>query len=365
MTRAAVLYEFGQPLVVEDIDVDPPRPGEVLVRMVASGVCHSDLHTIQGIHPLPLPVILGHEGAGVVEEVGEGIDNLRPGDHVILSWLPYCGRCRFCVTGRPALCDNLDWSNAGTMMDGSTRFHRGDVRLLHNTASSFAELTVVPAQTVVPVDRSLPLTELALLGCAVMTGTGAVLNTAAVRPGQSVAVVGCGGVGLSIVQGARIAGAGTIIAVDPVPSKLELAKRLGAKHAVNATTGDVREAVHEVVPGGVDYSFEALGRPETIETAISLVGKGGTTVLVGMAPPDARVPIDALTITLEERSIVGCWYGSCRPSSDFPRLLDFYRAGELDLASMVTASCRLEDVNDALAAMQRGEVARTVINYGQ
>lgn len=364
MTRAAVLYETGKPLVVEDIEVDPPRSGEVLVRMAASGVCHSDLHTIQGIHPLPLPVILGHEGAGVVEEVGDGADGLSPGDHVILSWLPYCGRCRFCVSGRPALCDNLDWSNAGTMMDGSTRFHRGDVRLLHNTASSFAERTVVPAQTVVPVDPSLPLTELALLGCAVMTGTGAVLNTAAVRPGESVAVVGCGGVGLSVVQGARIASADTIIAVDPVASKLGLARRLGATHTVDPCAGDVRQAVHDVVPDGVDYAFEALGRPETIETAIGLVGKGGTVVLVGMAPPEARVPIDALTITVEERRIAGCWYGSCRPSSDFPRLLGFYRAGKLDLSSMVTATCRLEDVNDALAAMERGEVARTVIDYG-
>lgn len=361
---AAVLYGFGEPLVVEEINVDPPRYGEVSVRMGASGVCHSDLHTAQGIHPASLPVILGHEGAGIVEDVGDGVEHLSVGDHVILSWLPYCGRCRFCASGRPALCAALAWSDAGTMRDGTTRFHRGDVPLRHYTASSFAELTVVPAQTAIPVDRSLPFTELALLGCAVMTGTGAVLNTAAVRPGETVAVVGCGGVGLSIVQGARIAGARTIVALDQVDWKLDLARHLGASDTINVASTDARAGLDEISPGGVDYSFEAIGRPETIEMALGLVARGGTAVLVGMAPPDARVPLDCLTLTVEERSIIGSWYGSCRPPTDFDRLIGFYQRGQIDVTSMITRTCRLEDVNEAFAAMQRGEVARTVIDYG-
>ncbi len=198
-----------------------------------------------------------------------------------------------------------------------------------------------------------------------MTGTGAVLNTASVRPGQSVAIVGCGGVGLSAVQGARIAGAGPIIAVDPVAGKRDLAKKLGATHAVDPSSGNLEDAVHEIAPGGVDYAFEALGRPETIEAAISLVGKGGTAVLVGMAPPGVSVGIDALTLTLEERSVVGCWYGSCRPGADFPRLLEFFCSGALDLASMVTTTCGLSGINGALDEMERGAVARTVIDYAK
>ncbi len=363
MPKAAVLYEFASPLVIEEIDVDPPEAGEVAVRMVASGVCHSDLHMQQGIHRCKVPAIIGHEGAGIVEAVGEGVRHLVPGDHVIMSWLPYCGRCRFCVSGRPELCDDLEWSDAGTMPDGGVRFSAGGRPILHSTTSSFSELTVVPAQTAIKVDESLDLVALALLGCAVMTGVGAVLNTAGVEAGASVAVVGCGGVGLSIVQGARIAGATTIVAVDPVESKRSLARRLGATHGIDPGAGDVGAALREIVPTGTDYAFEALGRPETIETAIGLIGKGGTAVLVGMAPPSARIPIDALMMTVQERTVKGSWYGSCRPSLDFPRLVDLYRTGALDLESMVSARCRLEEVNDAFAAMERGEVARTVIDY--
>jgi S-(hydroxymethyl)glutathione dehydrogenase/alcohol dehydrogenase len=361
---AAILYEFGAPLSIEDIDVDGPRAGEVMVRMAASGVCHSDLHIQQGIHPCPVPSVLGHEGAGIVTAVGTGVSDLRPGDHVILSWLPYCGRCRFCLSGRPALCDDLGWSDAGTMMDGTTRFSRDGRPIRHSTSSSFTEVTVVPAQTVIKVDESLDLVALALLGCAVMTGVGAVFNTARVRPGDSVAVVGCGGVGLSVVQGARIAGATTIVAIDPVEAKRELAQKLGATHAIAPGLGDVSSPLREILPAGADFAFEALGRPETIEAALGLAGKGGTTVLIGMAPPSAQVAISPLTMTLSEQVIKGCWYGSCRPPTDFSRLVGLYQNGALDLESMVTRKCRLEDVNDAFAAMERGEVARTVIDYG-
>ena len=361
--KAAVLYQFGSPLQVEEIDLDPPQRGEALVRFAASGVCHSDWHAAQGIHPPPLPVILGHEGAGVVEEVGEGVEQVRPGDHVVVSWLPYCGHCRFCTAGRSNLCDNLAWSDAGTMADGGIRFHKDGRRIHHNTSSSFAERSVVPAQTLIPVDRGLPLTELALLGCAVMTGVGAVFNTARVRPGESVAVVGCGGVGLNVIQGAAIAGAFPIIAIDVVASKLKLAGALGATHLVDTSKEAVEPAVARIAAHGVDYVFEALGKPATIELAIGLTGKGGTTVLVGMAPPDARIPLDALTMTCQARTVTGCWYGSCRPPRDFPLLIDLYRSGRLRLDALISTTCRLEDINTAFERMERGDVARTVIVY--
>ncbi len=359
--RAAILYEFDAPLVVGEVELDPPRQGEVLVKMAASGVCHSDLHVVQNIHPTVLPAILGHEGAGIVEEVGPGVTNVEPGDHVMLTWLPYCGRCRHCASGRPNRCENVAWYDA-TMEDGTCRFHIGERRIHHYNTSSFAERSVVPARTAIPVDPSLPLSELALMGCAVMTGVGAALNTAQVRPGDTVAVVGCGGVGLNVVQGARIGGASTIIAVDVVPAKLELARELGATHAVDASAVDAVEAVRDLSGGGVDYSFEAIGRPQTIELALQLTWRGGHAILVGMAPPDARIPLDALTLTLEERGIRGCWYGSCVPLRDFPLLIELYTSGKLRLDPMIT-TCSLDDVNEAFARMQAGETARSVIVY--
>jgi S-(hydroxymethyl)glutathione dehydrogenase/alcohol dehydrogenase len=359
--RAAVLHAFHEPLVIEELELDPPKAGEISVRMAASGVCHSDLHVVQNVHPTLLPVVLGHEGAAVVEEVGPGVTNVRPGDHVMLTWLPYCGRCRHCVRGTPNRCENVAWYDA-TLEDGTTRFHRDGRRIHHYNTSSFAERSVVPAQTAIPVDPSLPLVELALMGCAVMTGVGAALNTARIRPGQTAAVVGCGGVGLNVVQGCRIAGASRIVAVDVVPEKLELARELGATDTVDAGEGDAAEAVRDLTGGGVDFAFEAIGRPQTIELALSLTGRGGEAILVGMAPPDARIPLDALTLTLEERSVRGCWYGSCVPLRDFPVLVDLYRRGELRLDPMITR-CRLEDVNEAFARMERGETARSVIVY--
>lgn len=360
--KAAVLYEFDAPLVVEDVELDPPKSGEVLVRMAASGVCHSDLHVVQGIHPTSLPVILGHEGAGIVEEVGPGVQHVAPGDHVMLTWLPYCGHCRQCARGRPNLCENVAWYDA-TLQDGTCRFHRDGERIHHYNTSSFAERSVIPAQTAIPVDSSLPLAELALMGCAVMTGVGAVLNTARVRPGDSVAVVGCGGVGLNVIQGAAIAGAEPIVALDVVDEKLDLARELGATHGVNARWDNAAGAVRDLSAGGVDHAFEALGRPETIALTLELTGRGGQAVLIGMAPPDARVPLDALTATLEERVVRGCWYGSCQPLHDFPILVELYRAGKLRLDPLITR-IGLDDVNDAFARMEAGETARSVIVYG-
>lgn len=357
--RAAVQYAFGEPLVVEEVQLDPPREGEVLVGMAASGVCRSDWHTVQGIHPHPLPVILGHEGSAVVQEVGPGVDGLAPGDHVVLSWLPYCGACRRCVSGRPNLCERMERFDAGMLADGTSRMRVGDVPIHHNVPSSFAERAVVPANTAIAVDPGVPLDQVALLGCAVMTGVGAVLNTARVRPGQSVAVVGCGGVGLSAVQGARIAGASRVVAIDVVGSKLDLARDLGATDAVNARDTDPAAALE----GGVDVVIECLGHADTIELAATLTAPGGTTVLVGMAPPDARPGVPALDMTLGERTVAGCWYGSCVPPRDFPMLVDLVRTGLLRVDAMIGRTFPLDGINDALALFDRGEDRRSVLAF--
>ena len=359
--KAAVLYEYGAPLVIEELELDPPREGELLVRMAASGVCHSDLHTARGVHPTAVPTVLGHEGAGVVEEVGPGVTHVEPGDHVMLTWLPYCGRCRQCRRGRPNRCEDVAWYDT-TLADGTCRLHKDGQRIHHYNTSSFAERSVVPAQTAIPVDPDLPLTELALMGCAVMTGVGAALNTAGVRPGDTAVVVGCGGVGLNVVQGCAIGGATTIVAVDIVQSKLELARELGATHAVDAGVEDPIESVRDLTGGGADYAFEALGSPQTIELALQLTGRGGQAILVGMAPPDARIPVDALTLTVEERAVRGCWYGSCVPLRDFPILVDLYRSGRLRLDPLITR-CSLEDVNEAFRQIEAGSTARSVIVF--
>jgi Zn-dependent alcohol dehydrogenase len=359
--KAAVLYAPGAPLSVEEIAIDPPRAGEVLVRLGASGVCRSDWHIARGVHPTPLPVVLGHEGAGTIEAVGEDVTAVRPGDRVVLSWLPFCGGCRFCRDDRPVLCEDLAWSDAGTMRDGTTRLRRGATRIHHGTASTFAEKTVVPAQTAIPIDASIPFAQAALVGCAVLTGYGAVRNTARVRAGRAVAVLGCGGVGLAIVQAAALAGATPIVAIDPVPAKRALARELGATDAVDAAGGE--EAVRRLLPGGADVVFEALGEQETIALAIRLTGRGGETVLVGLAPPAARVPIDPLGMTFEEKRITGCLYGSCVPPRDVPAILDLVRTGRFRLDPLIGTTCRLEDINAAFESMARGGTARTVIVY--
>ena len=363
VAAAAVMTAPGAPLRVRDIVVDDPRTGEVLVRMAASGVCHSDLHTLDGVQPFPVPVVLGHEGAGVVEAVGPEVSHVRPGDHVMLSWLPACGRCRMCARGRPTLCEDLAWSDAGTMMDGTVRFHADGVAVHHYTTSTFSSLSVVPAQSCVPVADDLPLTELALMGCAVMTGFGAVHHTAQVRPGDRVAVIGCGGVGLNVVQAAALAGATTIVAVDISPRALELARGLGATATVCAPAGEAEAAVRSGAGGAVDCAFEALGRRDTIELALAVTGRGGQTVLIGMAAPGEPASIDPLAITVEERVVRGCWYGSCRPTVDLPVLVDLYRAGRIRLGA-ITQPIGLRDIDDAFAAMRAGRTGRAVVVFG-
>jgi S-(hydroxymethyl)glutathione dehydrogenase / alcohol dehydrogenase len=353
--RAAVLWDV-EDLRIEELDLDPPKAGEVAIRMAASGVCRSDYHAVHGVHLHAMPIVLGHEGSAVVEEVGEGVTELRPGNHVVCSWLPYCGSCRRCTSGRPAVCERLQVFDEGYLGDGTTRFFsKGNVRIRHNVPSSFAERSVVPANTVFPVDPALPLEQVALLGCAVMTGVGAVLNTAAVRPGDSVVVIGCGGVGLSAIQGARIAGAAPIVAVDVVGSKLRLAEELGATDTV--LSGRDEE------PAGFDHAFECLGRVETIEQAMRSVAPGGTVVLVGMARPEARVPLHALRTTVEEVTVAGSWYGSVVPPRDFPLLAHLLRFGELRLEPLIARTIRLDGIHDALARFEAGEETRSVIVY--
>lgn len=352
--RAAVLWDVDD-LRIQDIEIEPPKAGEALIRMAASGVCRSDLHTVRGVHRHAMPIVLGHEGSGVVEELGEGVTGLAPGDHVVCSWLPYCGSCRRCSAGRPTVCERLGVFDRGFLSDGTTRYASAGTRIHHNVPSSHAERSVVPATTLFPVDPALPLEQVALLGCAVMTGVGAVLNTAKVRPGDSVLVIGCGGVGLSAVQGARIAGASTIVAADVVGSKLELAKELGATETVLSGRDEL--------PGGFDHTIECLGRPETIEQALEAVAPGGTTVLVGMARPEVMVELDALGLTVQERTVVGSWYGSVVPPRDFPLLAHLLRFGELRLEPMIARTIALDGLPDALSRFERGEEARSVIVF--
>ncbi len=364
--KAAVLYAAGQPLQVEDVAVEDPHRGEVMVRVAAGGVCHSDLHVINGDLTAPLPVVLGHEGAGVVEKVGEGVDEFRPGDHVVLLWRASCGNCLYCLSGRPALCElgaGIRWS--GRLADGTSRFRRGDQEIRHHAGvSSFSELTVLPREGLVKIDPSVPLEKAAIVGCAVMTGVGAVINTARVEPGASMVVVGCGGVGLNAIQGGALAGAEKIIAVDVLDNKLEYARQFGATHLINASRVDPIEAVKEATGGrGADYAFEVIGNVKTIAQAYQMIRRGGTLVVVGVAPMGAEVAINASSIMLDEKTIRGSLYGSCQPKLDAPRMLNLYKAGKLKLDELISREYPLEQINDAFDALRRGDVARSIIRF--
>jgi S-(hydroxymethyl)glutathione dehydrogenase/alcohol dehydrogenase len=364
-TKAAVLEATGGSLRLAELEIAEPGANEIAIRVVACGLCHSDYSCIHGIVRVPLPVVLGHEAGGVVEAVGPGVTHLKAGDHVIVSLTPACGRCEFCVEEKPFLCSQM-FATLGncTMPDGTTRLSLG-VTGVHQLGGigGFAERAVVPAGCAVRVDADLPLDTICLIGCGVTTGVGAALNTAGVRPGTTVAVLGCGGVGLSVVQGARIAGAKTIVAVDPVPARRELAMTLGATHAVDPRGEESTRAVKKIVPGGVHYAFEVIGRPDTMAQAFAMVRPSGLAIVVGVTAPSDSVPIRAGGFQ-QQKAIVGSAYGSAVPRRDFPRFVDLYRKGELRLEPMITARIALEEVNEALAAMTRGEGARSVIQFG-
>jgi len=359
--RAAVFYEVGKPLVVEEVELAPPHSGEVLVRIAATGVCHSDLHYIKGDLTMPLPVVLGHEAAGVVEAVGDGVDSVRPGDHVVLLFAPACGHCRYCDSGRPHLCE-MRARVRGKMPDGTSRLRLAGRDLHHFTCvSSWAERAVVPASGVLPIGKDVPLAVAAMLGCAVTTGVGAVVNTARVTPGSSVVVFGLGGVGLNVVQGARLAGAVMIIGVDLLDHRLEAARRFGATHTLNAGAGDPVRAILGLTGGGADYAFEVIGRAATVRQAVDSVSRGGVAVAVGLPPAREELVVPGPAFVLNEKTLRACFYGSSRLRDDIPRLLALYRAGRLMLDELVTASFPLDRVNDAVAALDRGDGLRSVL----
>jgi S-(hydroxymethyl)glutathione dehydrogenase/alcohol dehydrogenase len=360
MTRAAVLRDTAAPLDIVDVDLDPTGPDQVRVRLAATGVCHSDLSIVRGGLRHPLPAVPGHEGAGVVTEVGSAVTTVKPGDHVILNWTPACGACFFCARAEPWLCERAatDALAAPYATLGGERVHP----VLG--AGAFAEETLVLERAVVPIPRDVPFEVAALVGCAVTTGFGAVVNTARVQPGDTVVVIGCGGVGLSIVQGARYAGASRIVAVDLGEAKRDLARDLGATDVVDGN-GDVEAAVRELTEGrGADHAFEAIGRAATIRTAYRVTRRGGTVVVVGAGRHDDKVSFSALELFFQARSLVGCVYGSADPARDFPRILGLYASGDLDLDRLITKRIGLDGVNDALAAMEAGEGARTVVVFG-
>jgi len=363
--RAAVLYEAHTPMSIEDVWLDGPRDDEVMVQVRATGACHSDYHVIDGSWNgpgFPLPVILGHEAAGVVEKVGANVRRLQPGDHVILSFAPNCGRCRMCTTGQPHLCSGMR-SAAGTFPDGTRRHRKGDqeINCFGRGMSSFAEYSVVHQSAAVKITPDLPLQSAALIGCAVMTGVGAVLNTARVEPGSSVAVFATGGVGLSVVQGAVLANASKIIAVDLLDNKLDYAAGFGATHMINARKQDPVEAIREITGGqGVDYAFDAIGDSAVSRACYDAVRRGGTAVIVGMAPTGSEISIPS-TIAAEEKIVKGCFYGSSRPAVDFPRLVDFCLRGVLPIDRMISQTYTLDDINAAFDALSRGENARGII----
>jgi S-(hydroxymethyl)glutathione dehydrogenase/alcohol dehydrogenase len=365
--KAAVLYETKRPLRVEDVELEGPHEGEVLVRIGAAGVCHSDYHFMNGDLPIGLPCVLGHEGAGVVEEVGSGVTTVAPGDHVVLLFRANCGHCEFCSQGRPALC----WMggklrNTGRLLDGTSRLRSAGSELKHFLGvSCFAERTVVTEQGVVPIPKDVPLEVAALVGCAVMTGVGAVMNTARVPPGAPVLVIGAGGVGLNCVMGAALVGAHPIIVADVVDAKLETAMEFGATHVVNARTQDLVDAVRELTGGeGADYSFEAIGNPRAMAQAFRAVRRGGTTTAVGIAAAGSEMAIDAGELVYMEKTLRGSYYGSTRPQVDMPRLLQLYQAGKLPIDRLISRRYPLEQVNEAYDALIAGEVARSVLIPG-
>jgi S-(hydroxymethyl)glutathione dehydrogenase/alcohol dehydrogenase len=356
--KAALYVEVDQPLSIEDVTPLDPGPRDLVVRMTASGVCHSDLSMMNGTMRLRDSTILGHEGAGVVDWVGPEVAGIKPGDRVIGSFIPACGSCWYCLNHQSNLCEHTnDWLKVPRVTRAG-----GDHAMCMTGLGTFAESMTVDQMNVVRIETDLPDEQLALIGCGVTTGVGAALNTARIVPGSTVAVMGCGGVGQSVIQGARIAGASRIIAIDPVPLKREAALRLGATDVIDPTEGTTLDQVRALTGGrGVDYSFEVIGLPETVAQAFDLARNGGACIAVGMLNYKAKVEIPSFPLVLGEKRLLGCVYGSAQVRRDFPRLVSLVESGKLDLGSMVSRTVHLDDVNDALRAMQAGEVIRSVI----
>ena len=358
--KAAVLREIKKPLQIEDVQISKPGPREVLIRTVAAGICHSDLHFADGLYPHPLPCVLGHESAGVVEAVGSDVRYVVPGDHVITCLSAFCGHCEHCITGHMSRCTGAETHRGPTETSRLTLGGKPMHQYLN--LSSYAEQLLVHEHTIVKVRKDMPLDRAALIGCGVMTGVGAVFHTAKVEPGSKVAVIGCGGIGLSAINGAALAGAGQIIAIDMVGSKLNLAKRFGATDVINASEGDVVKMVRELTGGGVHYSFEAIGLKKTAEQAFKMVRSGGTATVIGMIPVGVMVEIHGAEL-LQEKKLQGSIMGSNRFRVDMPRLVDFYLAGKLNLDDMISDTLELKDINRGFDTLRKGEVARQVIKF--
>ena len=360
--KAVVLYEQSTPLVVEEIDLEDPRAGEVRVKLAGAGVCHSDYHLMDGHMTVPrLPFVMGHEGAGTILNVGVGVTSLAPGDHVIFSLAGQCGHCRNCTVGRPGLCETYD--REPVMPDGTTRFARDGAPYYHRWGT-FSEETVVLADSVVKVRADMPLEKACLIGCGVMTGVGAVVNRAKVEAGSTVAVFGCGGVGLNVVQGAVLASASMIIAVDRLDFKLQKAEEMGATHYVNADKEDPVNRVNELTKGGADYAFEVVGSPALLRQAFDSVRHGGTTVMVGVPPDGADVAVNGREL-FRDKTLMGTFYGAARPRVDFPWLMQLYMDGKLKLDELISRYRPLAEVNEAFEDMNRGVTARTILTFDQ
>ena len=358
--KAAVFREVNKPMEIEEISVSKPGPREVLVRTVAAGVCHSDMHFFNGTYPGQLPMVLGHESAGVVEAVGADVHYVKPGDHVITCLSVFCGHCEYCLTGHLTLCQEPELRR-GPDEEPRVSDTAGPVNQFANLGS-FAEYMLVHEHAVAKIREDMPLDRAALIGCGVTTGVGAVIHTAKVEPGATVAVIGCGGVGLSCVNGAALAGASRVIAVDMVASKLDLARKFGATDVVDGSDGDPVEQVKELTGGGVHYSFEAIGLKATAEQSFQMLMNGGTATIIGMIPPGAMVSLHGPDF-LFEKKIQGSFMGSNRFRVDMPRFVELYLQGKLHLDDMVSGRIKLADVNDALAALETGEIARNVILF--
>ena len=361
---APLPYADSRPLAIETLELDPPGKSEVLVRIAAAGLCHSDLSVVNGDRPRPVPMALGHEAAGVVEALGEGVDDLAVGDHVVMVFMPSCGHCLPCAEGRPALCGPGAAANgAGTLLSGGTRLHDAEGAVHHHLGcSAFASHAVVSRRSLVRIDADLPLHEAALFGCAVLTGVGAVVNTAAVKAGQTVAVIGLGGVGLAAVLGAVAAGAAQVIAVDLSDDKLSLARELGATAVVKAGAEAV-DHVRTLTNGGCDVVLEMAGSVRALESAVAMTRRGGTTVTAGLPPPDAALPVNVVALVGEERTLKGSYIGTCVPARDIPRYVALYRAGRLPVDRLVSGYLTLADINRGFDDLHAGRAVRQIVRF--
>src|SRR6516164_5618859 len=371
--KAAVLNKMGvappyaqsKPLSIEEVELDDPGHGEVMVKIGAAGLCHSDLSVINGDRPRPTPMVLGHEAAGVVEKLGRGVDDLKVGDHVVMVFVPSCGHCLPCAEGRPALCEPGAAANgAGTLLSGQRRLHRNGVDVHHHLCvSAFADHATVSRRSLVKVDKELPLEEAALFGCAVLTGVGAVINTAKVSAGTSVAVVGLGGVGLSSLLGAVAVGARRIVAVDLSDDKLGLARQLGATDTFNPGNAGAIDEIKSATSGGVEFAFEMAGSVRAMELAYKITRRGGTTVTAGLPPPDHTFALPQVNLVGEERTVKGSYIGTCVPSRDLPRYIELYRRGKLPVDRLMSGRLKLEEINAGFDRLHEGKAVRQVVVF--